>query len=217
MTTADQLWCSPGVFMAQVQEDIILLDLNADQYHCLLGAAAAVEIVEGGALKVRDNTTAIELISAGIATSTPQDSRRPLPLMACHEVEGVAPAPSLPTVIRAGAVLFAATLAYRGRSIAQLIDENARPEPPPQAFDASKTQWVASAARAALPWLPLEGECLQRSFQIRRLLRRHGVHADWMFGVRTWPFGAHCWLQVGDRVVADRLERIRRYTPIMAA
>jgi hypothetical protein len=37
-----------------------------------------------------------------------------------------------------------------------------------------------------------------------------------VFGVRTWPFHAHCWLQVEDVVLDDHHERIGAYTPLMA-
>jgi len=76
---------------------------------------------------------------------------------------------------------------------------------------------LVGAARIVRPWVPSEGECLQRAFQLRRLLARRGIAVDWVFGVRTWPFGAHCWLQSGDMLVGDRLERVGRYTPIMRA
>jgi hypothetical protein len=74
---------------------------------------------------------------------------------------------------------------------------------------------LLAAARRARPWLPFEGECLQRTFLLRYFLARSGVATDWVFGVRTWPFSAHCWLQIGDLVVGDRLERVQRFTPIM--
>ena len=47
------------------------------------------------------------------------------------------------------------------------------------------------------------------------MLRRAGQNAAWVFGVRTWPFSAHCWLQIGDAVLDDDPERVSRYTPIM--
>lgn len=54
-------------------------------------------------------------------------------------------------------------------------------------------------------------------YLLRRLLRSEGYSPLWIFGVRTWPFGAHCWLQVDDLVIGDTLDRVRFYTPIMAA
>ena len=49
-----------------------------------------------------------------------------------------------------------------------------------------------------------------------RVLRARGFDALWVFGVRTWPFSAHCWLQVGLTALDDDLERLAAYTPIMA-
>ena len=40
--------------------------------------------------------------------------------------------------------------------------------------------------------------------------------AVWVFGVRTWPFSAHCWLQIGDAVLDDDPERVGIYPPILA-
>ena len=66
-----------------------------------------------------------------------------------------------------------------------------------------------------LPWLPFQGQCLHRAFMLRRLLARRGLSVHWVFGVRTWPFMAHCWLQAGDTLVADDLDRVLGFTPIL--
>ena len=66
------------------------------------------------------------------------------------------------------------------------------------------------------PFAPFQGECLFRAFLLLAYLRLEGRHATWVFGVRTYPFQAHCWLQVGDMVLNDAVERICGYTPIFA-
>ena len=45
---------------------------------------------------------------------------------------------------------------------------------------------------ALLAGSPSAGECLFRSYALLRFLRAGGCDARWVFGVRTWPFGAHC-------------------------
>ena len=62
---------------------------------------------------------------------------------------------------------------------------------------------------------PWQGECLFRSYLLLRFLRAGGCDANWVFGVRTWPFGAHCWLQVGELVLNDYPERLQAFTPIL--
>ena len=119
--------------------------------------------------------------------------------------------------LSAGFDLAVATLKFRGRSLAELVaakplvGEGSSPVEPVRLV-----RWVG-AARQARPWIPFEGECLQRSFLLRHVLARRGIAADWIFGVRTWPFAAHCWLQIDDLVVGDRLERVALYTPILKA
>ena len=117
-------------------------------------------------------------------------------------------------VARAGLDIAAGTIAFRGKSLVQLIA--ATPVHRSRPGDGARLGRRVAAFRAALPWIPFEGECLQRGFQLKRLLNRQGIAADWVFGVNTWPFVAHCWLQTGDLVIADRIERVRLYTPIMA-
>jgi hypothetical protein len=77
---------------------------------------------------------------------------------------------------------------------------------------------LAQALERAYPWLPLQGVCVFRSFMLMRLLSRAGICSPrWVFGVRTWPFHAHCWVQDGDIVLTDHAESLLRYTPIFAA
>jgi hypothetical protein len=102
---------------------------------------------------------------------------------------------------------------YHGRSLAHLL-MLARRRP------AAPASPEAAARRSALftrwaPWIPFQGACLYRAFFLLNFLRREGLGAHWVFGVRTWPFGAHCWLQAGDLVLDDDLDRVRRYTPIL--
>ncbi len=66
-----------------------------------------------------------------------------------------------------------------------------------------------------LPWVPSQGACLYRASFLRRFLAASGLTADWVFGVTTWPFSAHCWLQAGDLLLDDDLDRVATYTPLM--
>jgi hypothetical protein len=99
----------------------------------------------------------------------------------------------------------------------QATSRRTGPRFPGRAPDRQRLAAITAAARTAAPFVPFEGECLQRAYLLRRLLRNEGYSPLWVFGVRTWPFGAHCWLQIDDLVVGDTLDRVRFYTPIMAA
>jgi hypothetical protein len=58
--------------------------------------------------------------------------------------------------------------------------------------------------------------CLLHSLSLIMFLRLYEIYPMWMFGVATEPFAAHSWVQSGEILLNDSLERIERYTPIMA-
>jgi hypothetical protein len=60
-----------------------------------------------------------------------------------------------------------------------------------------------------------KNECLYDSFALIEFLHRYGIYPDWVFGVQTRPFAAHCWVQHGDIVFNDTVEHVSGYTPIM--
>ena len=108
----------------------------------------------------------------------------------------------------------AATAAFRGQSLAQLVDAAEPRSSRPTPFDCRRISARVSAYRTVLPFIPFEGLCLQRAYQLRRVLASDGQRVDWVFGVKTWPFFAHCWLQIDDLVIGDRFDRVRSFTPI---
>lgn len=57
--------------------------------------------------------------------------------------------------------------------------------------------------------------CLFDSMVLLQFLWREHISADWIFGVRTRPFAAHCWAQANDLVLNDSHRHVSQYTPIM--
>ncbi|HAL07027.1 lasso peptide biosynthesis B2 protein [Brevundimonas sp. KM4] len=206
------LWCAPGVFMSRVDDDVVILDVESDAYQCLIGGGAEVHFAPQGALRITDPDLATELQLAGLIKpdrpprlpSSPIAATRELPLPARM---------SASEVLSTGFSWAIAAVRFQRKSLRQLLAfEQADGL---QRYSEEKLSRLVGATRISRTWVPGEGECLQRSFQLRHVLAARGVRADWVFGVRTWPFNAHCWLQIGDLVVGDRLARVRRYTPIM--
>jgi hypothetical protein len=66
-----------------------------------------------------------------------------------------------------------------------------------------------------LRFVPFQGECLFRAFMLLCFLRLGDCDARWVIGVKTYPFLAHCWLQVGRTVLDDAAERVCGFTPIL--
>ena len=210
------LWCAPGVFLAAVHEDVVVLDLEADRYNCLLDASQILSCQSDGSLRVSNQSVAEDLQRVGIADGASPPQRRWAIQSARRELSQSARS-SIGDVVGAALALSLASVRFRGRSLSELVGGERRQTPSSRDIDELRLTRLVSAMRIARPWIPIEGECLKRSFQLKRFLAGRGIATDWIFGVRTWPFAAHCWLQIGDLVVGDRLDRVSLYTPIMAA
>ena len=76
---------------------------------------------------------------------------------------------------------------------------------------------VATFFRLRIFVFSSKNECLFNSLALLGFLERHGVYADWVFGVQARPFAAHCWVQKDEIVFNDTVEHVSGYTPIMAA
>jgi len=209
------LWCASGVHLVVIDGDLVVLDLLADQYQCLLDAAGLCFPQPDGSVAVTDNVTAHVLEEAGIASRQAAERPRQAITPALREL-ALDPNPPKIEILHALGVWAIASIIFRKKSLANLVDRHSTLRSRTTETDEVRLGQIAGAARLARPWIPFEGECLKRSFQLRCLLATRGIACDWVFGVRTWPFAAHCWLQIGDLVVGDRLERIRLYTPIMS-
>lgn len=210
------LWCRPDIFLTVVDEDVVILDVAGDRYDCLLGAASLLTLQPDGRIVAPDDLVAKALRDTGLAGDAPLGPGRRPPVLPMRELTPV-PEPSRLELARAALAWIVATALFRGKPMSVLVDFHQALRGRAINQDEARLADLAGAARLVRPWIPFEGECLQRSFQLRCYLASRGVASDWIFGVRTWPFSAHCWLQIGDLVVGDRLARVRRYTPILRA
>lgn len=206
----------PDVYVARVGDDVVLLDTGVGEYLCLVDAASAFELQPAGAIRVLDAELAAEVEAAGLCgngRALRTRTVKPAALDIADDHSARAPAEGLAN----GVASFVELLrAYYGRPFARLIryaDKRRRSDAP--ALTAALANQV-QAFRKILPWSPFQGVCFYRSFFLLAFLRRRGFDAAWVFGVRTWPFEAHCWLQVDDVVLDDRLDHVRTFTPILA-
>lgn len=77
------------------------------------------------------------------------------------------------------------------------------------------------AARAILSFnstglaLSAVDNCLVRSLALFRMLARLEIFPDLVIGVTASPFAAHAWVQIGDVVLNDSIDRVRRFVPIL--
>lgn len=64
---------------------------------------------------------------------------------------------------------------------------------------------ICSAIDMACIWYWKEALCLQRSAATACLLKKYGVPAQMVIGAQQMPFKAHAWVEVGGRVVNDKV------------
>jgi len=57
--------------------------------------------------------------------------------------------------------------------------------------------------------------CLHDSLALVAFLAAEGAFPRWVIGVKTRPFGAHSWVQMGTTVLNDQHEMVRQFRPIL--
>jgi len=213
----ETVFLRPDVHAAAVGEDLVLLDVAADRYLCLRSVSVSASLSPGReSLAVADSDLLAQLRDAGLlATDRPCSPRlAPLPAAARSAIPAEIPPPRRGEVGAAARAMADLLVRYRGRSFADILAAGSTPRSAPPAFTADLAAAVLRF-HAWAPYAPVPTKCLLRSFMLLRVLRRQGLDAFWVFGVRTWPFHAHCWLQVEDVVLDDPAERIWAYSPIL--
>lgn len=208
------VYLAPHIHMARCHGDIVVLDVQADSYALLNDAAPEIRPGPGpGRITVAPGAHG-DLLALGLLAGFPDD-RAPLPALTGE----IAPAAGRPR--RAGLAAAAlnsvvASAVFARTPFAGLIRIARARRTPDRSVDEAAIGRCVGDFLAVHPWIPFEGDCLQRGFRLHHHLHRSGIAARWVFGVRTWPFLAHCWVQVGDKVVGDTHERVGGFSPILA-
>jgi hypothetical protein len=211
------VWLAPQVRAAWVETDVVLLDIASDAYLCLVGAGEHLRQGSDGGLASHPPEAAQDLLDAGLLISEAPAAR-----------PGSAPPPSVTRGLESEAAAVN-PLTFLGAVVANRRAAKAVADQPfqdvlalagpldPAAFETPSPALLAESARFSrmAPWLPHAGLCLMRSLQQRLYLAARGHGVAWVFGVRTWPFEAHCWLQAGAVVLDDTPTRVSGFTPIL--
>lgn len=199
--------------------DLVLLDVNADIYFCL-PAGDHVAKLSGNALDASPKAFAMALYEAGLAQAatviTPRASPPLSPTRTARAALDAAPdIKSTPTTWRHLQVLVRSAATARRMLRRPFVERIGGQRVAAGAVSGRLLADIAVFRRLA-PWLPIDGACLFRSLMLRAYLNDLGHGVTWCFGVRTWPFQAHCWLQVEDMALDDEAERLCAFHPIMA-
>lgn len=203
------------VHVALIDEDAVILDVAGDAYLCVPGGAAGFE-GEGAERRLRSGPMARSLKAAGMVGDTPASAPRSPPVRPTRSIihEPAARRPMAAGVWHAMGALDDLRRVRRRPGLASYLGMVR--EDPVLSRDADQVLAAARQFWDLVVWLPFEGECLQRSALLVAWLQRQGLRADWVFGVRLWPFSAHCWVQCENVCLNDDFERLQAFTPILS-
>lgn len=203
------------VRVADVDGDLVFLDARRNLYACV-ARGAAITLRDPKAsddldLSVRDMLEEDGLISRDAASLAWRPLVRPAPVCDFHDLA----ADRLPVTPAVLARLLAAAIGGWSQLILPRPErwlQRRRCAFPP--IPATRAASLAAQFYRLRPLLPRSGKCLASSLILLGFLKAHGIDADWVFGVRTFPFDAHCWVEYEGVVLNDSAEHARWFTPI---
>jgi hypothetical protein len=228
--------CLAGHVRACAMSDqIVLLDLRRSRYLALglrqwerlMGTADGSHMVRPASQDDQQGDTrrlASALLRQGILTDLP----RPCPRGEAVETPEASldvrdPMPySAIGASRAWRFVAAATWAsasLRLRSLRAIVDHVAGRSNKLDRVGAPCQRSLRDAVAAFDALRPLmftaEDKCLYDSLALTCFLANEGHKTQWVIGVKTQPFAAHSWVQVGPVVLNDLHENVRSFRPIL--
>lgn len=211
---------SPGVAFCEVRGEPIFFDLQRDRYVSLAPADRTIFQAMRDGRDVRPEDAA-RLARAGIVVPAAGDGALdPVSVTVPEDDLGSLAdrrRPPLGTIVRVSASLAWSKRAARGRRIARAISALERRKRR-LAGSCDPAAAIASALgfAACRPLVPVARRCLIDSLALMHLLLAKRQVATLVFGVRTDPFAAHCWVQTEGRVLTCAADDALAFTPIMA-
>ena len=206
---------APDVYAARLVDDLVFLTITADTYFCLIDGARHLALGPEGVVDAEPDP-ARDLIAAGLILEGPPNPRTSLPPPIAVELPIASARPGMACVATAVRFNLYAARAVKALSMKQLVDLAATEARAPLPAPGPSLLRASQRFQRLAPWLPREGVCLMRSLQQKLFLAAQGFRVNWVFGVRTWPFEAHCWLQAGEVVLDDTVEHAGGFTPLFA-
>ena len=210
---------APSVGFCHAGGDLIFLDVRSDRYLQLCGERrAAFERL--CAREPNDSDAMQGLIATGLfARSEAPTAIAPIEMEVPETDLAAAPIPrtGLPFIAAAARSLYWARKALLPKRLAATLDgfaatKRAREE----GSDDLGLAALASAYADARRWVPVPPRCLVDALALYRLSLRKGFAPTLVFGVRSHPFAAHCWLQSPSAVLTGTAEEANNYRPLLA-
>jgi len=232
---------APHVYPCISGQHVVLMDLERDKYVAVAPAQRLAHWVRGwpvGALASMEpapnsdggaDALIAQMLAQGMLVTDPQVGKPAIPVTTERAARGLVefdldtrPQASAAQLWRFGRSCLRAQLALKLRPI-QAIVEGVRERKArhlarraPQPADPVRLRSLVTAFDRLRPlFYTLRCACLLDSLTLLHFLSAEGIHPDWVFGVKTEPFDAHCWVQQGGILLNDVPDRVRQYSPIL--
>jgi transglutaminase superfamily protein len=234
---------SPHVHVCVAGKQVVLLDLERDKYLSMASGSPIGRWVRGwpappsdSAAPEEDSTSPPEsdaehrllakMIAQGLLVQDAAIGKEASPVVADPPEYAIVeydlnsrPSTTLEHLWRVCTAYTSAKWALRRRPIKEVVETACL-----RKTHASSTgRWDADTVRplvTAFTYLrPLfftsKDACLLDSLTLVNFLAGYSVFPEWVFGVKTDPFHAHCWVQQGGFVFNDTPDYVRGFSPIL--
>ncbi|HUA24156.1 MAG TPA: lasso peptide biosynthesis B2 protein [Steroidobacteraceae bacterium] len=231
---------APHVYPCVSGQHVVLMDLERDKYVAIVPAHRLAAWVRGwpvGSMQAADaphdadagaHALVSQMLAQGMLVSDPHLGKPAVPVTAVRAARSLVefdlddrPRTGAALLWRFGRSCLQAQLSLKLRPI-QAIVETVRNRKTAHAArglpdaDAVRLRALVSAFTRLRPlFYTLRSACLLDSLTMVHFLGAEGIHPAWVFGVKTEPFDAHCWVQLGETVLNDAPDRVRQYSPIL--
>ncbi len=231
---------APHVYPCVSGQHVVLMDLERDKYVAVVPAHRLARWVRGwpvGAVQeaaapqhagAEVDALVAQMLAHGMLVSDPHVGKPAVPVTTVRPQRSlvefdldVRPKVSAAQLWRFGRSCLQAQLSLKLRPIQSIVDavrdrKARRAARTAQEADPVRLRALVTAfARLRPLFYTLRCACLLDSLTLLHFLSAEGIHPQWVFGVKTEPFDAHCWVQHGEVLLNDVPDRVRQYSPIL--
>lgn len=211
-----------NVFWCECAGRAVFLDIEADRYFCLPSEAneaflrlATDDLIPTAAERLQMLVSRGILIEGGASAAIVEP-----PIIAVADrdlLEEPHLFPGLYSILEEFVSELLAVRLLRTSRFSEVIDlvkrTGSNDRQPPRDLDA-RLQAIAGASGAVSYLMRVQDRCLVRALAVHLICIRYGIRPKLVFGVIAHPFAAHCWVQLGNKVIVGDFEQARLYTPI---